>query len=52
MLYDLSIVDDDVFFIWKEEINDKVPGKGHALFQVNTWLNWLAEPDSEDEEDA
>lgn len=52
MLYDLSIVDDDVFFIWKEEINDKVPGKGHALFQVNTWLNWLAEPDSEDEEDS
>jgi hypothetical protein len=52
MLYDLSIVDDDVFFIWKEEINDKVPGKGQALFQVNTWLNWLAEPDSEDEEDA
>uniref|UniRef100_A0A6G1S9W0 Eukaryotic translation initiation factor 4 gamma 2 n=1 Tax=Aceria tosichella TaxID=561515 RepID=A0A6G1S9W0_9ACAR len=51
MLYDLSIVDDDVFFIWKEEINDKVPGKGQALFQVNTWLNWLAEPDSEDEEE-
>lgn len=52
MLYDMSIVDDDVFFIWKEEINDTVPGKGQALFQVNTWLNWLAEPDSEEEEES
>lgn len=50
MLYDMSIVDDDVFFTWKEEINNEVPGKGQALFQVNTWLNWLAEAESEEEE--
>lgn len=52
MLYDLNIVDDDVFFIWKEEINDQFPGKGQALFQVNTWLNWLAEAESEEEDDV
>lgn len=52
MLYDMNIVDDDVFFIWKEEINDEVPGKGQALFQVNTWLNWLAEDDSDEEEEV
>lgn len=52
MLYDMNIVDDDVFFIWKEEINDEFPGKGQALFQVNTWLNWLAEAESEEEEDV
>lgn len=52
MLYDMNIVDDDVFFIWKEEINDGYPGKGHALFQVNTWLNWLAEAESEEEEEV
>lgn len=52
MLYDMNIVDDDVFFIWKEEINDGVPGKGQALFQVNTWLNWLAEDDSDEEEEV
>lgn len=51
MLYDMNVVDNDVFFVWKEEINDEIPGKGQALFQVNTWLNWLAEAESEDEDD-
>lgn len=51
-MYDLNIVDDDVFTTWKEEINDKFPGKGQALFQVNTWLNWLAAPDSDEEEEV
>lgn len=53
MLYDLEIVDSEVFLTWKEEVNDDYPDKGKALFQVNTWLNWLekAEEDDEDEED-
>lgn len=51
MLYDMNIVDDDIFFQWKEEINDEFPGKGQALFQVNTWLNWLAETESEEDEE-
>lgn len=51
LLYELNIVDDEVFFAWKEEINDEVPGKGKALFQVNSWLNWIASADSDDDEE-
>lgn len=34
LIYDLDIVEDDVFFKWKEDINDEYPGKQQALFQV------------------
>ena len=33
-LYDLEIIDDEVFLKWKEDIRDDYPGKGQALFQV------------------
>lgn len=33
-LYDLEIIDEDVFIKWKEDINEKYAGKGKALFQV------------------
>jgi len=33
-LYDLEIIEDEVFLKWKEDINDEYPGKGQALFQV------------------
>ncbi|XP_035672305.1 eukaryotic translation initiation factor 4 gamma 2-like isoform X1 [Branchiostoma floridae] len=53
MMYDLEITEEDAFFRWKEDINDEFPGKGKALFQVNTWLQWLetAEEDESEEED-
>ncbi|XP_058788831.1 LOW QUALITY PROTEIN: eukaryotic translation initiation factor 4 gamma 2 [Phymastichus coffea] len=50
-LYDLSIIDEDAFMRWKEDVNDAYPGKGDALFQVNAWLTWLAEQPSEDEDE-
>jgi len=52
-LYDMEVIDEDVFLRWKEEVNEEYPGKGKALFQVNTWLTWLeqAEEESEEEED-
>jgi len=50
-LYDLEIIDDEVFLSWKEDINDETPGKGKALFQVNQWLTWLEQAESESEED-
>lgn len=34
MLYELEIVEEDVFLKWREDINDEYPGKGKALFQV------------------
>lgn len=50
--YDMEIVEEEVFFKWKEEVNDEYPGKGKALFQVNQWLTWLEEAEEEsDEED-
>lgn len=33
-LYDLEIIDDEVFLKWKEDINEQYPGKGKALFEV------------------
>lgn len=33
-LYDLSIIEEDAFMRWKEDVNDAYPGKGEALFQV------------------
>ncbi|KAG8233540.1 hypothetical protein J437_LFUL012783 [Ladona fulva] len=51
-LYDLEIVEEDAFMKWKEDISDDYPGKGKALFQVNTWLVWLSVAESEEEEDG
>ncbi|XP_053208064.1 eukaryotic translation initiation factor 4 gamma 2-like [Panonychus citri] len=50
-LYDLEIVEDEVFFRWKEDINDEYPGKGQALFQVNKWFEWLEKAEEEEEDD-
>jgi translation initiation factor 4G len=51
MLYDLEIIEEEVFIKWKEDINDEYPGKGKALFQVNQWLTWLEEAEEEEEDD-
>lgn len=50
-LYELEIVEEDAFLRWKEDITDDYPGKGKALFQVNSWLTWLQEAESEEEDD-
>ncbi|ENN78791.1 hypothetical protein YQE_04747, partial [Dendroctonus ponderosae] len=49
-MYELEIVDEEAFLNWKEDVTDAYPGKGQALFQVNQWLTWLQEAESEDEE--
>jgi len=50
-LYEADIVDEQVFLKWKEDVNDSYPGKGKALFQVNNWLTWLEEAESEDDDE-
>jgi len=50
-LYEADIVDESAFLNWKEDVNDTYPGKGKALFQVNQWLTWLEEAESEEEDD-
>lgn len=34
-MYDMEVVEEEVFLKWKEEVNDEYPGKGKALFQVS-----------------
>jgi len=50
-MYDNEVIEEDAFVKWKEEVNDEYPGKGKALFQVNTWLTWLEQAESESEEE-
>ena len=35
-LYDMEIIEEEAFLKWKEDLKTDVPGKGKALFQVNT----------------
>lgn len=53
--YDLDIIEEDAYFKWKEDLNDDIPGKGKALFQVSKWLQWLEhaseESDNNDDHD-
>ena len=37
-LYDMEVIDEEVFLKWKEEVTDEYPGKGKALFQVGHFL--------------
>lgn len=50
-MYELEIAEEEAFLRWKEDITDAYPGKGKALFQVNSWLTWLATASSEESED-
>merc|ERR1712020_566924 len=51
--YELDILDEHAFLQWKEDTTsyDDYPGKGKALFQVNNWLTWLEEAESEEDEE-
>lgn len=50
-LYDLNVIEEESFLRWKEDLNDEFPGKGQALFQVNAYLTWLEEAESEEEDE-
>jgi len=50
-LYDMEVIEEEMYLRWKEEVNDQYPGKGKALFQVNQWLNWLEQAEEDDSED-
>lgn len=49
-LYDNDAVEEDAWAQWREQVTDD-PGKGEALVALNDYLNWMQEPDSEEEED-
>ena len=38
LLYDTEVVEEEAFLKWKEDVSEKHPGKGKALFQVEWTL--------------
>lgn len=46
-MYDLEIIDEEAFYLWKDEINENYPDKGQALFHLQRWFNWLQEASEE-----
>ena len=49
-LYNVDIVFEDAYGVWREDLDNATPGKQQALIQVNEFLVWL-ETAAEDEED-
>ncbi len=51
-LYQHDIISEEAFMMWKEDMDDSVPGKMMCLFAVNKFLDWLltAEEESSDDE--
>ena len=33
-MYDLELIEEEAFYVWKDEINENYPNKGQALFHV------------------
>lgn len=51
IFYTEEIVEEDVFMRWREDLNETYPGKGKALFQVNSWLQWMEQAEEQEEEE-
>ena len=49
-LYNVDVVFEDAYGVWREDVGNETPGKPQALFQVNDFLQWL-DTAAEDEED-
>lgn len=49
--YHEDVIDEEIFLKWKEDVNDEYQGKDKALLQVNSWLTWLQEADTEDDDE-
>ena len=40
--YEMDIVDEHAFLLWKEDVDESYPGKGKALFQVTYLLTFVS----------
>ncbi|XP_031638600.1 eukaryotic translation initiation factor 4 gamma 2 [Contarinia nasturtii] len=49
--YDNNVIEEESYMRWKEDLGDVYPGKGKALFQVNTYLTYLEEAEEEEDDD-
>jgi len=50
-LYELDIVFEDAYSVWREDLLDQTPGKMKALVQVREFLDWLDQAEQEEEEE-
>ena len=50
-LFYFHLIDKATFFTWREEVDPNYPAKGHALFEVTRWLNWLETVEDEESEE-
>jgi translation initiation factor 4G len=53
-LYDQDVILEEAFKMWRDDTEDRTPGKQEALFQTHKWLEWLetAEEESDEDEEA
>lgn len=51
VFYDSNVIEEESYFRWKEDLSDIYPGKGKALFQVNSYLTYLETAEDEDDDD-
>lgn len=49
--YENNVIEEESYMRWKEDLTDVHPGKGKALFQVNTYLTYLEEAEEEEDEE-
>lgn len=49
--YDNNVIEEESYMRWKEDLSDVYPGKGKALFQVNTYLTYLEEAEEEEDDE-
>lgn len=51
LFYDNNVIEEDAYFRWREDLSDIYPGKGQALFQVNSYLTYLETAEDEDDDE-
>ena len=51
-LYDVDVVFEDAYSVWREDVDNETPGKQQALFQVQEFLNWLETAAEDDVDDS
>lgn len=49
-LYENDVIDEDGFFAWEEDTTDHTPGKEKVLAQAIKFMEYLRQPDEEEEE--
>lgn len=49
--YDNNVIEEESYMRWKEDLSDVYPGKGKALFQVNSYLTYLEEAEEEEDDE-